>query len=327
MRLNGSRRALVIGAAGNVGAPLAAYLRSIGYAVLESDIRPALRADYLVADLNHSIDLLPAFDWGPDVVFLLAGSVGRTTCEQAASMAIATNVAGINDVLQLCKRAQSVLVFISTSEVYGPACEVMDDALTSPQPANRYGLSKWLSEQLVEYEARTSGLRAVAVRPCMLYDEKEDVGEHRSAMIRFASGLARGRPIEVHHGSARGWLHIADAVRAIEAAGRVDHYTTINIGHPEILPMLDLAEMMRSELDADPNLIHSVPLPPQITLIKRPTLERQWTLLGFEPSISIREGVRRVCAVQSRLAALERHDTAGETSVAAGSLSGTSTVS
>jgi nucleoside-diphosphate-sugar epimerase len=188
----------------------------------------------------------------------------------------------------------------------------MDEALTLPQPGNRYGLSKWLCEQLVEYEVRTSGLRAVTLRPCMLYDEREDIGEHRSAMIRFASGLARGRPIEVHHGSARGWLHISDAVRAIEAAAGVDHYATINIGHPEVVPMLELAEMIREELDAHPSLIHSVPLPPQITLIKRPTLQLQRTLLGFEPSISIREGVRRVCAVQRRLAALERDDPPGE---------------
>ncbi len=162
----------------------------MGYAVLESDIRPRLRPDYLVADITHPLDLLPAFDWGPDVVFLLAAVVGRTTAEQAGSLALATNVAGINNVLQLCKRAECTCVFISTSEVYGPACESMDETAV-PQPANRYGLIKWLAEQLVDYEARTSGLRAVIVRPCMVYDEMEDVGEHRSAMIRFAPNSPR----------------------------------------------------------------------------------------------------------------------------------------
>jgi nucleoside-diphosphate-sugar epimerase len=177
------------------------------------------------------------------------------------------------------------------------------DESALPQPGNRYGLSKWLAEQLVEYEARTSGLRAVIVRPCMIYDELEDVGEHRSAMIRFASNLARGQPIEVHRGSARGWLHVSDAVRAIEAAGRVEPYTVINIGHPEIVPMLDLAEMMRVELGADRSLIRTVSLPAQITLVKRPTLERQHHLLGFEPLIDLAEGVRMVCSVQRKLAA------------------------
>jgi nucleoside-diphosphate-sugar epimerase len=180
----------------------------------------------------------------------------------------------------------------------------MDEAAL-PQPANRYGLSKWLGEQLVDYEVRTSGLRAVTIRPCMVYDELEDVGEHRSAMIRFASNLARGRPIEVHRGSARGWLHVSDAARAIEAAAHLETHTIINIGHPDIVPMLELAEMMRTELGADRTLIRSVSLPSQITLVKRPTLERQRRLLGFDPNLPLRDGVRMVCAVQRKLAASE----------------------
>lgn len=302
MKPHGFRRALVIGSEGNIGSPLASYLQTVGYDVLESDIRPGLHPNYVVADINHPLDLLPAFDWGPDVVFLLAAVVGRTTADQAGSLAITTNLAGINNVLQLCKRAESTCVFISTSEVYGPASESMEETAL-PQPANRYGLSKWLAEQIVEYEARTSGLQAVTLRPCMVYDEMEDVGEHRSAMIRFASNLARGHPIEVHRGSARGWLHVSDAVRAIEAAARVESHTVINIGHPEVVPMIELAEMIRIELGADTSLVSTVPLPPKITLVKRPSLERQRSLLGFEPRMNLEEGVRRVCTVQRRLAA------------------------
>jgi len=179
MKPHGFRRALVIGSEGNIGAPLVSHLRTLDYAVLETDIRPGLRPSYLVADINHPLDLLPAFDWRPEVVFLLASVVGRTTAEQASSLAIATNLGGINNVLQLCKRTESKCVYISTSEVYGPAAESMDEEAL-PQPANRYGLTKWLAEQLVEYEARTFGLQAVTVRPSMVYDEMEVVGEHRS---------------------------------------------------------------------------------------------------------------------------------------------------
>jgi nucleoside-diphosphate-sugar epimerase len=255
--------------------------------------------------------LLPAFDWNPDVVFLLAAVVGRTTAEQAGSLAMATNLAGINNVLQLCKRTESMCVFLSTSEIYGPTCESMDETAL-PRPGNRYGLSKWLAEQMIEYEARTSGLRAVTLRPCMVYDEMEDVGEHRSAMIRFASNLAHGRPIEVHRGSARGWLHVSDAVRAFEAAARVGQHTVINVGHPEIVPTIELAQMIRLELGADSSLVRTVPIPPQITPVKRPSLERQRMLLGFEPRMTLQEGVRRVCAVQRKLAASTARDGATE---------------
>jgi nucleoside-diphosphate-sugar epimerase len=245
-------KALVIGSEGNIGVPLVKHLRANGYQVLETDIRPAWRGDYLMADMNFPVDLLPAFDWKPDVVFMLSAMVSRVTCEQASSLAISTNLSGINNVLQLCKRVNAMTVFFSTSEVYGPECELMDEAISNPRPNNRYGLSKLLGEQLVEYEVRTHGLRAVSLRPFMMYDEEEDLGDHRSAMIRFATNLALGRPIEVHQGSARGWLHVSDAVRAIEAAAHVKDYSVINIGHPEILSIAEMAEMVRAELGAAP---------------------------------------------------------------------------
>ena len=299
-------KALVIGSEGNIGAPLVAHLKSRGYEVLESDIRPGWRTGYVMADINHPVDLLPAFDWGPDVAFLLSAMVSRVTCEQAGGLAIATNLGGINNVLQLAKRAGARVVFFSTSEVYGPECDPMDDEDSHPRPNNRYGLSKLLGEQLVEYEVRTHGLRAVCLRPFMIYDENEDLGDHRSAMIRFTSELAAGRPIDVHHGSARSWLHIDDAVRAIEAAVHVPRYSVINIGHPDVVPIAALAEKIRAELGASLSLVREVPVPPRMTAVKRPVLKRMGDLLGVEPRVALDEGIRRVCRrVRERMAAGE----------------------
>lgn len=306
------KKALVLGSEGNIGGPLVRHLRAAGLEVLESDIQPGWRDGYLVADINHPVDLIPAFDWGPDVVFLLSAMVSRVTCEQASGLAIATNLAGVNNVLQLAKRAKAMVVFFSTSEVYGPECDPMDEADSQPRPNNRYGLSKLLGEQLVEYEVRNYGLRAVSLRPFMIYDEEEDLGDHRSAMIRFASNLASGRPIEVHTGSARGWLHISDAVRAIEAATRVREYAVVNIGHPEIVPIADLAERIRAELQAPRELVVEKPIAPRMTLVKRPRLERQRDILGVEPKLSLADGVARVCRrVKERLRAGEAVHEAG----------------
>jgi nucleoside-diphosphate-sugar epimerase len=297
-----SQRALVIGSEGNIGAPLVQRLKANGWDVLESDIKPGWRDGYVMADINHPVDLLTAFDWKPDVVFLLSAMVSRVTCEQASGLAIATNLGGVNNVLQLAKRVAAKVVFFSTSEVYGPGLERMDELEPHPRPNNRYGLSKLLGEQLVEYEVRAHGLKAVSLRPFMVYDENEDLGDHRSAMIRFTSELAAGRPIEVHTGSARSWLHISDAVRAIEAAVRVPEYAVVNIGHPDVVPIATLAEMIRRELGADPSLVREVALPVRMTSVKRPVLDRMRTLLGVEPSVSLADGVSRVCGrIRQRL--------------------------
>ena len=105
------KKALVIGSEGNIGNPLVKYLISKNYQVLETDIKPAHRENYLMADITQPVDLLPAFDWKPDVVFILSAMVSRVTCEQASSLAISTNLGGINNILQLCKRVNAMTVF------------------------------------------------------------------------------------------------------------------------------------------------------------------------------------------------------------------------
>jgi nucleoside-diphosphate-sugar epimerase len=59
-------------------------------------------------------------------------------------------------------------------------------------------------------------------------------------MIRFATNLATGAAHRGPQGSARGWLHVSDAVRAIEAATRVERYAVVNIGHPDVRPSSSL---------------------------------------------------------------------------------------
>ena len=71
----------------------------------------------------------------------------------------------------------------------------------------------------------------------------------------------------------------------------------INIGHPEIVPIEDLAERIRARLGADPALVTFSDLPSRMTLIKRPSLERQRDLLGVVPTVSLDEGIDRVCSL------------------------------
>jgi nucleoside-diphosphate-sugar epimerase len=278
-----SKKALVIGSEGNIGKPLVKYLEHKGYQVLKCDIKPGWTRKYIMADIRNPVDLLPAFDWKPDVVFHLGAMVSRVTCEQASTLAIDTNLVGTQNVLELTKRINAKLVYFSTSEVYGPSNEIMSEEGT-PRPNNRYGLSKLLSEELVAYEVRQHKLKAVILRPFMMYDEEEDLGDHRSAMIRFATNLALGKSIEVHMNSERGWFHVSDALRAIEAAAHVDQFSIINIGSPEVKPISFLANLICEELGAESNLIKVVDLPERMTLSKRPALQRQSDLLGVVSS-------------------------------------------
>jgi nucleoside-diphosphate-sugar epimerase len=289
-------RALVIGSEGNIGAPLVRWLRAQGHAVFEADIRPGWRPDYSVADIANPIDLLPAFDCAPDVVFLLAALVGRMPCEQAYSSAIATNVMGVNNVVQLCQRSNSRLVFFSTSEVYGPETVLMTEDDPDLRPSNRYGLTKLLGEQIIRHEVRSGNLDAVILRLFCVYHEEETAGEHRSAMIRFVDRLSRGLPVEVHRKSERGWLHVSDAVKAIEAAALLPSSAIVNVGHPDIVGTERLVELIRTRLGARRELVRPVSLPERMTLKKRPDLSRMRELLNVVPRVSVAQGVDWLCA-------------------------------
>lgn len=288
-------KVVVIGSMGNVGQPLVKELRKRGEEVLEFDITPGFRPSYHVADINNPIDLLPILDFKPDRIFFLAAMVSRVTCEQASSLCVSTNLGGLNNAMVIAKKVGAMFVYFSTSEVYGPDLAIMDENDANPNPNNRYGLTKLLGEKLVEYEVKHHGLHAVTLRPFMMYDENEDLGDHRSAMIRFAYNLSCGLPIEVHEGSERAWLHVSDAVDAIIAAGNVREYHRINIASKDFRSIAELAEQVRKELDAPANLIKLIQLPKQMTLKKRPTTEKMEKLLGVVPKVSFEDGVKAVC--------------------------------
>lgn len=283
-------KALVIGSEGNIGVPLVKHLRQLGYEVMEADVVPGWRPNYLMIDINQPADLIRAFDFKPDVVFGLAAMVSRVTCEQAASLSVASNLLGLQNMLEFTKSVGAHFVYFSTSEVYGPELEIMSED-SKPQPNNRYGLTKLLGESLVEHDVKYHGLSAVTLRPFMMYDEEENFGDHRSAMIRFAYNLAMGREIEVHEGSARAWFHVSDAVRAIEGAARVRDYDVVNIGHPDIIPIADLAEKIRAKLGAPKELVRTIPFPGQMTPVKRPTLDKMRDVLGVWPEVDLDQGL------------------------------------
>jgi len=287
---------LAIGSEGNIGKELVKYLRNVGHDVIESDITPRWKEGYHQVDINNPTELAKVFkDTKPEVVYLLAAMVSRVTCEAAGSMAVQTNLFGLQNVIEFCKMYDAKLIYFSTSEVYGNIGGILDEDTTIPEPNNRYGLTKYLGESLVKYDAINNGLKAVTIRPFMFYHEDETRGDHRSAMIRFIERLSKGEEIEVHIGSERAWCHLDDAVIALEKVMHVNHYEVFNIGTDEYVKTEDLAQIVADELGVDlKKYAKYIDLPSKMTLVKRPNLDKMIKQLGVNPKVSVKEGVQRV---------------------------------
>jgi nucleoside-diphosphate-sugar epimerase len=288
---------LVTGSEGNIGKKLVPYLRKCGHEVMRLDIVQKYEENYIRHDIR---DFLGWYGKAPDVVYHLAGCVSRITCEASRNLAVSTNILGTYNMVNFCLLYGAKLINFSTSEIYGNIEGLMSEDRDDISPNNIYGHTKLLAETLVEYEV-PNGLKAVTVRPFMFYDEDETRGVHRSAMIRFAEALSKKQEIKVHMKSKRSWLHMDDAVEALERCVHLDKYDIINIGHPDVKPVSGIAAVMCNILKLDTaDYVKGIELPEKMTLVKEPDLTKQKELLGFEPKISFEEGIERVIYAQAK---------------------------
>jgi nucleoside-diphosphate-sugar epimerase len=288
------KRILVTGSEGNVGSELVPYLESQGHEVLCLDIVQKYRKNYILCDvLNLSDAEAEIAEFKPDVVFHLAAMVSRITCEKSITMAVSSNLIGTTNIIQLCKRHNAKLINFSTSEVYGNQDTLLEEDIT-PTPNNIYGITKYMAEQLVAYEGEHSGLSYINVRPFMMYSENENMGENRSAMIRFAEAVVTNTLFEVHKGAKRSWLHMSDAVVLYERMIHLEGNHTINIGNSEFIDIEYMANYMCECVGADKSLIKLKELPNKMTLKKVASFTRQKELLNYTPQVLQEQGMRKV---------------------------------
>ena len=124
---------------------------------------------------NHTIfDVIKKHK--PDIVIHLAALSGLKKCESDPSKAFLTNVLGTMNVAMACSSEQSKLIFLSSREIYGETLNEQSSEIDFPSPVNVYGLTKYLSEKIIEFYAKTNNLNYLILRLTNVYG---DNGERR----------------------------------------------------------------------------------------------------------------------------------------------------
>jgi nucleoside-diphosphate-sugar epimerase len=286
-------RILILGSEGNIGRVLVSYLKSQGMSVHRADQVHGIGDDYSIVNTMNTASMIQVFeDFRPELVYLLAGVVGRLVNERSRMLALNVNVVGTVNVASLCKIYNSRLVFFSTSEVYGDAVIPFGED-TRPEPNNFYALTKKMAEDALLYAHRNDKLDVVIVRPFMLYHQDEDFGEHRSMIIRAAKAIIEGRKVDVYRGSVRSWLNIDDFVRIVDVISMCD-YDIVNIGNDEYTEIQDVISYM-CELAGRKYKDCAVekPLPEKMIFTKKADFSRQNYICNMK-KISIYAGVEKV---------------------------------
>ena len=195
-------------------------------------------------------------------------------------------------------------VYVSSSEVYGgvESTPIHGDAISEDHPAfpcTVYGGSKLAGESYTRAYFRTYGYPTVVIRPFNTYGPRSHhEGDSGEVIPKFLLRCLAGRPMIVFgDGSqSRDFTFVSDTAAGIVLAGEHPKAVgeTINIGSGTDVSIADLAKTVAS-VTGRPNaeIVHDEPRPGDVYRLIA-DVSRARALLGFEPRVSMAEGLQRL---------------------------------
>jgi UDP-glucose 4-epimerase len=304
------RRALVTGGAGFIGSHLVEALLAAGWEVgvlddLSSGREAHLavvadRIEFWPGDVRDAALVGKAVE-GVEAIFHAAAvaSAARSVEEPIATHAV--NVLGTLTVLEAARAARARrVVFASSSAVYDAAAEPPAREDAPRRPSSPYGLHKAAGEDYCRLYAEIHGLETVCLRYFNVYGPRQDPrGDYSAVIPRFVRAcLDGGAPRIFGDGrQTRDFVHVEDAVRAnllaVDAAAVAGRAVNVGTGLETSVNELaaTIAELVGS--GADPVRLPARAWEPRRSAAD-PGVARR--LLGFEPAVSLRDGLCRTIA-------------------------------
>ncbi|WP_328339191.1 NAD-dependent epimerase/dehydratase family protein [Micromonospora sp. NBC_00421] len=312
-------RALLLGGAGFIGLHLARRLVADGHQVTivddfsrgrdDADL-DRLRADPAVQVISGDLtspDTWAALPTGWDQIYLLAAVVGVRNVEQDPARVIRVNTLSALHLLDWVAPGERVF-FASTSEVYAggvtagvvpvPTAETVPTMISDiAAPRFAYAASKLLGEAAFLHTARAKGFETVVGRFHNVYGPR--MGADHVIPEMSLRALRGADPFPVPGADQyRAFCHVDDAVEAMlrlmgapAAAGQIVHIGNdreeTNIG--------DLAKLVLRVAGVSPAIVPRS-APPGSVARRCPDLSRLRELTGYEPGVSLEEGVRSTFA-------------------------------
>ncbi|HET6566602.1 MAG TPA: NAD-dependent epimerase/dehydratase family protein [Rhodothermales bacterium] len=302
--------ALVTGAGGFIGHHLVKYLRDKGYRVRGVDLKypeyEESAADaFEILDLRRLDNALIATR-GIDEVYHLAadmGGIGYITSNHAD---IARNDTYINlNVLEAARiNGISRLLYSSSACVYpqylqkNPEVTALKESDAWPaDPEEGYGLEKLYMEKLCQYYRQDFGIATRVVRfhnvygPLGTYEGGKEKAP--AAICRKVALTEDGGEIEVWGDGkqTRSFMCIDDCLEGVYRLMRSDYHEPLNLGTEELVTINELVDMVAGIAGKTLRKQHDLSKPQGVRGRNSDnTLLRQ--VLGWEPQIALREGLR-----------------------------------
>ena len=302
----GPQRILVTGGSGFIGSHLCRSLLALGHDVLAVD-------NFYSSTRHNVLNLLgePRFELmrhdvtfplylEVDQIYHLACPASPVYYQRDPVQTTKTCVHGSINMLGLAKRVGARILLASTSEIYGdPAIHPQPESywghVNPIGPRSCYDEGKRCAETLFFDYYRQHAMPVKVARIFNTYGPKMLADDGR-VVSSFVVQALRGEPLTVFGDGSqtRSFCYVDDLVDGLIRLMNSPPGVTgpVNLGNPAEFTMLELAKKVLALAGSDGPIEHR-PLPPDDPVRRRPDIGRARELLGWEPTVSLEDGLRR----------------------------------
>ncbi len=307
-------RVLVTGGAGFIGSHLCERLLQHGYEVL--------CADNLYTGARHNVHHLlsnPRFELlrhdvcfplyvEVDEIYNLACPASPIHYQLDPVQTTKTSVHGAINMLGLAKRVKAKILQASTSEVYGdpsvhPQAEDYWGNVNPIGPRSCYDEGKRCAETLFFDYHRQHEMPVKVARIFNTYGPRMHPNDGR-VVSNFIVQALQNRDITVYGDGShtRSFCYVDDLVEGLMRLMATPDEVTgpVNLGNPGEFTIRELAEEVIELTGSSSRIIH-LPLPVDDPQQRRPDISKANELLGWKPTVALRDGLLKSIAYFERL--------------------------
>ena len=313
------RTAVVTGAAGFLGSHLTDRLLKEGLRVIGIDnfiTGSAANIEHLAGNddykfIKHDVS---NFIFLPDdvhYVFHFASPASPVDYLEHPIPTLKVGSHGTHNTLGLAKAKKATFLLASTSECYG-------DPLIHPQPETYWGNvnpigprgvydeAKRFAEAMIMAYHRSRGVNTHLARIFNTYGPRLHPSDGR-VISNFIMQALRGDPLTIYGdgNQTRSFCYVDDLIEGILRLSRSDEHLPVNIGNPGEFTILECAKAVL-EVTGSKSELRFEALPVDDPTRRCPDITKARALLGWEPQITLKEGLRKSLAFfQDKAAAAE----------------------
>lgn len=299
-------RILVAGGAGFLGSHLVERLLIEGNQVVVLDNF----STGSIQNLSHLItnpaleiiesDVLENLDFECDQIYNFACPASPIQYQKNPVNTIKTNLIGASNLLDLAEKNEARIFQASTSEVYGdPNVEIQSEEYwgnVNPIGIRScYDEGKRAAESLFFDFHRQFQTEIKVARIFNTYGPRMDLEDGR-VVSNFVVQALRNSPITIYGDGSqtRSFCFVDDLIDGIVKLmnSKVEITGPINLGNPATFSMIELANLVIEQTNSQSTITYK-PLPQDDPKRRKPDISKAKTLLNWEPSIEIHDGLTR----------------------------------